>query len=113
MAGEAGRADAPAVPSESSVDPNGWRRENTGLRVWQKVTLVISAVAFAITWGLAAGRYLDLEALRGVAALLVFLGAGARMYAHDQKKQNLKFLDLYGKFLAYYSAFTVLITWPQ
>lgn len=94
--------------SESAPDPKGWKRNSLGLRTWHKCALIIATIAFILVWVLAAFSVLNIPLVRVLALSVGVLGAALRFGAHGQNSTNWKFADLFGKFLAYYGAFTLL-----
>lgn len=110
----AGETLAGTEPSAPPTQPDpivtGWRRRSPNYESWQRALLIGFAVACVFVWGAVFFGFLGVGPLRVIAAIMVFVGAGFRLYAHGEKVQNLVFLDLCGKAMAYYGAFTVLLT---
>ncbi|WP_146245638.1 hypothetical protein [Curtobacterium sp. MCLR17_055] len=75
-----------------------------------KVLYIASAVVIILLLSLALFRILPLEAFRAINLLILFIGGGLRLAAHDQQAQGWKDLDGTGKVIAYYGAFSTLVT---
>ncbi|WP_148070838.1 hypothetical protein [Curtobacterium sp. PhB130] len=72
---------------------------------------IASAVVMISLWVLALLRILPFEAFRAINLLLLFIGGGLRLVAHDQQAQGWKDIDGTGKVIAYYGAFSALAIW--
>lgn len=86
-----------------------------GFTVLMKVTLALAVFGMVTLWVL-----LGVHAVwpncglppaqgRSINAVILAIGAGLRLAAHNQPHARWKFADFLGKMLAYYGAFTLLL----
>lgn len=72
--------------------------------------LLVAASVWMVVFLLATARVISWDTFRAVNLIILFLGGGLRLLAHNQDSDKWRAIDGAGKVVAYYGAFGALAT---
>ncbi len=111
--------EAATHPTRTSMDRFyqriGMPMIDLGFSCPMKITLYVVVATMVVMWiclylgAVWTGVGLSPQLGRLINGVILFIGAGLRLAAHNQPHPRWKFADFLGKVLAYYGAFTLLV----